>query len=323
MKRKPQKKTTKRSLFTDEGRLAVKVREPKLIKGRTPSPLEEKFYLAVLGYGADLPRPQRDYQFVLALPRAQQLDYLTPTLKPRAWAFAFAWPFFKGDGSPSGGVAVIIHDGQRSPDPLKLSAAKQLNWTVLCITEAMLADKVECVEKVRAALMRRGWKPAGTIVSYPRQQGKTAAAADMAPAYPPVKVTERPLITERSRSELEERFLWGLRNVGRDLPPFVEQYRFAPSRQYRADFAWPDYKLAVELQGACFMIRYTKDGRPFPVGRHNADSDRDKMNLYAALGWHVLQFSTSMLKERLSECIETTRQALIAHGWVPAERTAQ
>jgi very-short-patch-repair endonuclease len=311
-------KSKRPSLLTDEGRLAIKVREPKLIHGRDPSPLEEKFYLAVLGYGPDLPRPQRDYQFVLAQPTDVQLLFLTPkTMKPRAWSFSVAWPFFKGDGSPAGGVAVVVEDDQRCTDPLKLSAATRLKWTVIRITEAMLVDKVACVEKVRAALMRRGWKPADGIVVQPRKVGKTSAATGTTPTVPTVKVKEPKLIKERERSELEETYLFGLRNTAQDLPPFEEQYRFAPGRQYRADFAWPQYKLAIELQGACFMVRYTKDGRPFPVGRHNGDADKDKMNLYAALGWHVLQFSTSMLKQRLSQCIEMTRQALIAHGWTP------
>ena len=38
-----------------------------------------------------------------------------------------------------------------------------------------------------------------------------------------------------------------IRAVG--LPPPVTEYRFHPERRWRADFAWPEKKLLVEVDG--------------------------------------------------------------------------
>ncbi len=113
-----------------------------------------------------------------------------------------------------------------------------------------------------------------------------------------------------SQSHLECLFELALRLCGRDLPPAEREYYFAPGRRYRADWAWPAEKLAVEIQGACYLTRKLANGKVVPVGRHNTDGDREKMNLYAALGWRVIQFSGSMLKQRPSVCVETVRRAL-------------
>lgn len=159
----------KKALLTEEGRVAVTVRQPTLIKGRTPSPLENKFALALLGYGRDLPAPRREYQFVLAEPPENRLQFVAPrTLRPRRWAFDFAWPIYAADGRPAGGVAVEIDGGlymasggrhNTHADRQKMAAAKHLGWFVIHVTDHMLHNKQDCVELVRMALMRRGWAP--------------------------------------------------------------------------------------------------------------------------------------------------------------------
>ncbi|GAF86121.1 unnamed protein product, partial [marine sediment metagenome] len=37
------------------------------------------------------------------------------------------------------------------------------------------------------------------------------------------------------------------------LPAPVREYQFAPPRKWRIDFAWPKYKLAIEVEGGIFM----------------------------------------------------------------------
>ena len=69
---------------------------------------------------------------------------------------------------------------------------------------------------------------------------------------------------------------------------FETEYVFAPPRRYRFDFAWPDYRLAVEIEGG------TRHG-----GRHTRHSgfeeDCRKYNLAAMNGWKVLRFTTEMV----------------------------
>lgn len=66
--------------------------------------------------------------------------------------------------------------------------------------------------------------------------------------------------------------------------PFRE-YRFCAERLWLFDFAWPDVKLAVELEG--FGAR----GVP---GRHQRPkgfaADCEKYNTAVLLGWRVLRF---------------------------------
>ncbi|CCG01701.1 DUF559 domain-containing protein [Blastococcus saxobsidens] len=88
------------------------------------------------------------------------------------------------------------------------------------------------------------------------------------------------LIADGCRSELEAH---GVLNVfrHRSLPPSVGQYQVQlPTHRIRLDRAWPEVKLAVELDGA---------------QHHTAPSDRRKDlardRELAALGWIVLRFT--------------------------------
>jgi hypothetical protein len=67
----------------------------------------------------------------------------------------------------------------------------------------------------------------------------------------------------------------------------AREFRFSPPRLWRFDMAWPDERVALEVDGGQYV---------FGGGRHNSDADRDKMNSAAALGWRVLRVSPSMLK---------------------------
>ena len=75
-----------------------------------------------------------------------------------------------------------------------------------------------------------------------------------------------------------------------DLPLPVTEYRFHPTRRWRFDFAWPEHKLAVEIEGGAWT-----------GGRHTRGSgfvsDCDKYNAATILGWRVLRFTTSHLRD--------------------------
>ena len=66
------------------------------------------------------------------------------------------------------------------------------------------------------------------------------------------------------------------------LPVPVAEHRFHASRRWRFDFAWPDDRLAVEVEGGAFV-----------AGRHTRGSGFEKdIEKYAeatALGWRVLR----------------------------------
>lgn len=70
-------------------------------------------------------------------------------------------------------------------------------------------------------------------------------------------------------------------------PKYQEEYQFHPHRRWRFDFAWPDHKIAVEVDGNAWHV---KGG-----GRHNQDKDLEKLNQATLMGWRVFRFSPGML----------------------------
>lgn len=87
----------------------------------------------------------------------------------------------------------------------------------------------------------------------------------------------------------------------------VEEYRFAPDRMFRADFAFKKdkHRLLIEIDGGGWMVVNGK-----AVGRHNKDADLLKANICAELGWRVMHFSPSLLKKDPKGCVESVIRAL-------------
>ncbi len=70
---------------------------------------------------------------------------------------------------------------------------------------------------------------------------------------------------------------------------FKTEYRFHEERKWRFDFAVPEHRVAVEIEGGIYV-----------QGRHNRgkgyQSDLDKYNAATACGWRVFRFSTQDVK---------------------------
>lgn len=73
------------------------------------------------------------------------------------------------------------------------------------------------------------------------------------------------------------------------LPMPVHEYQFIPRRKWRFDFAWPDQKLAVEIEGGTWAS-----------GRHNRGEgfarDCEKYAEALCLGWRVLRVTTGQVE---------------------------
>lgn len=92
------------------------------------------------------------------------------------------------------------------------------------------------------------------------------------------------------------------------LPEPIREFPFAHPRRWRADFAWPDYKLLVEVEGG---------GR---VGRHQNqgfDADAEKYNAASRLGWTLLRFSGKKVKDGIDGrlAVDEITLALEERGW--------
>lgn len=61
----------------------------------------------------------------------------------------------------------------------------------------------------------------------------------------------------------------------------IPEYRFAPLRRWRFDWAFTDHKIAIEIQGGIFK-----------AGRHVRGAamlkEYDKLNEAAILGWRII-----------------------------------
>lgn len=85
------------------------------------------------------------------------------------------------------------------------------------------------------------------------------------------------------------------------FPEPDQEHRFAPPRRFRFDFAWPDQKLAVEVEGGTWGKSRHTTGKGY-------GKDCEKYNLAVLMGWRVLRFTGDMV--RSGEAVEVIRRAI-------------
>lgn len=73
------------------------------------------------------------------------------------------------------------------------------------------------------------------------------------------------------------------------LPDPVRQHFYAPPRKLRADFAWPERRLLVEVQGGVF-------NRKAHGSITGVLADIDRLNAATIAGWHMLRFVPDQVK---------------------------
>ena len=87
-------------------------------------------------------------------------------------------------------------------------------------------------------------------------------------------------------------FLADLNELG--IPEPVKEYPFAkPLRVWRADFAWPEYSLIVEIEGGV----WTKGRHITPEGFLE---DANKYNSMVILGWKLLRFTPQQVRRGIA-----------------------
>ncbi len=88
-------------------------------------------------------------------------------------------------------------------------------------------------------------------------------------------------------SDLERHFETVWRQLGG--PELEPEYRFHGKRKWRFDFALPEQKIAIEVEGGIWQN-----------GRHNRAAgytkDCEKYNAAALAGWRVFRFTSPMVK---------------------------
>ncbi len=75
------------------------------------------------------------------------------------------------------------------------------------------------------------------------------------------------------------------------VPDPVVEFRFHQSRRWRFDFAWPDRRLALEVEGG------TASGRSRHSMGAGFEADCEKYNAATVMGWRVLRVTGQMVKD--------------------------
>lgn len=88
------------------------------------------------------------------------------------------------------------------------------------------------------------------------------------------------------RSGREAIFYALLKQSGLPMP--VPEYRFHPVRKFRLDYAWPESRVGLEVDGGVWVGG--AHGRGTGIVR-----DQEKTNLAAGLGWRILRCTPSKL----------------------------
>ncbi len=87
------------------------------------------------------------------------------------------------------------------------------------------------------------------------------------------------------------------------IPLPKREYRFAPPRRFRMDFAWPEQMVGLEV-----------DGGVWTSGRHTRGSgwttDTEKLNLAVSMGWRMLRTTPT---DFLTHDMAATIKAALEH----------
>lgn len=94
------------------------------------------------------------------------------------------------------------------------------------------------------------------------------------------------------------------------LPEPDREYRFHPTRKWRFDFAWPDQKIAVEVEGVTHFGK-NKNGT-MRLGRHQTSegltNDCEKYGEAMLLGWTVYRCTQPIINS--GKAIQIIQQLL-------------
>lgn len=97
-------------------------------------------------------------------------------------------------------------------------------------------------------------------------------------------------------SKAEDQFLFQVKALALPLP--FREYKFHPTRKWRFDFAWPELKFAVEIEGVTYY-GINKNGT-MKLGRHQqakgVTADCEKYGEAMLLGWTVYRCTQALVK---------------------------
>lgn len=112
------------------------------------------------------------------------------------------------------------------------------------------------------------------------------------------------------QKELEHSLACALQEY-RDIPQWEDHYHFnRPENNMEFDFAWPEYKVAIEINGGQWSR-----GKMGHNSGSGVERDARKANYAALRGWVLLVFVTDHIEKRLDTyTMPTIRRVLQQQG---------
>lgn len=95
--------------------------------------------------------------------------------------------------------------------------------------------------------------------------------------------------------------LFALHARSAKLPASEREFRFDPARRWRFDFAWPDHRVALEIEGGTWTAGRHTRGKGF-------EADCEKYSAAAIYGWCVIRATTSQV--RAGHALDWVKEAL-------------
>lgn len=89
---------------------------------------------------------------------------------------------------------------------------------------------------------------------------------------------------------------------------YVREFEFHPKRKWRFDFAFVDSKVAVEVDGGEYL------GNRGVTDPHAKSGNYDKINQATILGWRVLRYRGSTIKDNPYEVVEQIKNMVTSNG---------
>jgi hypothetical protein len=192
----------------------------------------------------------------------------------------------------------IEADEVEARDGLRRTTPARTVWDVACWME--LTHAVSIVDR----LLRRGLvRPAELSEIAGRHATHTSRSRAL-------RVFE--LADPRARSAPESRLRIRLVTAGLPRPVARHPVELATGRVLHPEVAWPEFQVAVELDGLC----------PGERSRCLDDIDPDLLRRYsrrqlAAAGWIVLPVTIHQMRRDFTDFVTAVRQALLGRGWQP------
>lgn len=103
---------------------------------------------------------------------------------------------------------------------------------------------------------------------------------------------------------LQYPIFWSLLKQNPAIPDPVEEYIFHPVRKWRIDIAWPDHKLAFEIEGGVFKEEWKQNEwgkwEKKSVGHRSISGflkDMEKYNALSVCDWRLLRATPDQVKD--------------------------